>query len=105
MCDEWVNDFKTFYDWSIENGYKENLTIDRKDNKKGYNPNNCKWSTPKEQANNRRNNLLFTYRGETKTLTQWCEKLNVSYGMIVKRIHKGWDFDKAIETPPLRKKG
>lgn len=54
MCQEWTNDFESFYLWAISNGYADNLSIDRKDNDIGYFPDNCKWSTPKEQANNRR---------------------------------------------------
>lgn len=54
MCKEWTDDFMSFYSWSISNGYAENLSIDRKDNNRGYFPDNCKWSTAKEQANNRR---------------------------------------------------
>ena len=54
VCDEWKNDFQAFYDWAIHNGYRDDLTIDRKNNDQGYCPDNCRWATWKEQANNKR---------------------------------------------------
>ena len=54
VCDEWLHDYSAFRTWALENGYNEDLSIDRVDNNDGYHPNNCRWATVKEQNSNRR---------------------------------------------------
>ena len=78
MCDEWANNFKSFKEWSLANGYNDNLSIDRIDNSNGYSPDNCRWTTAKVQANNRSNNTYITINGETMSLSSWCDRLGVN---------------------------
>ena len=99
VCEEWRNSFVAFREWALANGYDNMLTLDRIDNDGNYEPSDCKWSTNKEQSNNRRTNRRLTYRGETKTMTQWAETIGVSPATFKRRIYKGWSVSKAIETP------
>ena len=113
VCNEWLNTervylaphvtatkgFIAFRDWALANGYKGNLTLDRIDNNKGYSPENCRWVTAKVQNNNRRSNLLITYNGQTKTLHQWCDELNLSYSKIFQRLYRlHWSVPEAFES-------
>lgn len=54
VCDEWLNDRTAFFDWAFANGYSDDLQIDREENDLGYSPDNCRWVTPKENQDNRR---------------------------------------------------
>jgi len=100
VCDEWKNDFKKFYDWAIINGWQRNLTIDRIDNNGNYEPLNCRWTTQKKQLNNTRQNRFIRYNNETKTLSEWCELLQLNYFTISSRVRNSkWSAEKAFETP------
>lgn len=98
VCDEWQDDFQAFYDWSINNGYKDNLTIDRINNNGNYEPNNCRWVGMKQQQRNKRNNRNFTINGETRCLSEWCDILGLRYGTVLQRINVyNWSIEKALE--------
>lgn len=96
VCDEWQADFMNFYNWAMDNGYRDDLTIDRIDNDKGYSPVNCRWATIKEQANNTRSNVLLTYEGKTQTMMQWSEELGIPYGTIKTRHRKNWTDEECL---------
>lgn len=99
VCDEWKKDFHSFYEWSMKSGYKEPLEIDRIDNDGDYTPSNCRWSTRKEQCNNRRNNRVITYNGKTQTVQQWADKTGVNRSTLNSRINKlHWDVEKALTS-------
>lgn len=99
VCDEWKNSFLNFKEWAECNGYADNLTIERKDVNGNYEPSNCCWVTMKIQQNNRTNNRLITYNGETKTITQWAEYCGLSYRNLYYRLKAGYSIEKAIEKP------
>lgn len=80
VCDEWKNSFSNFYEWAKNNGYNDNLTLDRIDSNGNYEPSNCRWATLKEQANNKRNNHKITINGITKNLCEWLEIYNICSG-------------------------
>lgn len=87
VCDEW-QEFSRFYDWSVNNGYQKNLTIDRINNDEGYRPDNCRWATNETQANNRESNIKITIGNATRTLTQWCEIFQVDYRTTLSRYNR-----------------
>lgn len=102
ICDEWrgKHNFLNFYNWAINNGYKENLSIDRINVNGNYEPSNCRWVSMKVQGNNRRNNVNYYYKGEYKTLSEICEINNLHYQAVWKRIHKyKWSLEKALNEP------
>lgn len=100
VCDEWRNDFKAFYDWSMNNGYSPGLTIDRIDYTKDYNPNNCRYTTFKEQANNTSRNRYVEYNGVVKTMSQWSDETGISYGALKYRLNNPkWTIEMALTTP------
>lgn len=97
VCEEWKNNFQAFYNWAMESGYQDNLTIDRINNDGNYEPSNCRWTTAKIQANNRRSNRIVEYNGENITLSELSEKTGVPYGRIAHRLYRGWSVEEAVE--------
>ena len=99
VCEEWKNDFKKFYDWAMNNGYSDELTIDRIDNNGNYEPSNCRWVSIKTQCVNRRSNHIVTIGNETKTLSQWCDFYEINYQTVQDRLRRGWNCEKALKEP------
>jgi len=112
ICEEWLYDFISFYEWSMANGYSDELSIDRIDNDGDYCPENCRWATPTEQNRNRRDssNVVITAFGETKSVYDWFDddRCIVKISTLCYRIGAGWNPEKAIteasERDVIRKK-
>ena len=103
VCDRWVNDFSAFYE-DMGKRPTSKHSIDRIEVNGNYEPENCKWSTKTEQANNTRRNKLISAFGEIKTIAQWSkdERCVVRYHGLLYRINKlCWEAEKAITTKKM----
>lgn len=100
VCDDWNNDYISFRDWALNNGYEQGLSIDRINNDLGYNPDNCRWATTKQQQNNRRCNVIYSMNGEAHTLSEWCDIYHLNRSTIDRRINRsGMTLEQALTTP------
>lgn len=96
VCDEWKVDFQSFYDWSMSHGYRDDLTIDRIDNDKGYSPDNCRFVSVSEQNQNKRNVILLTHDGLTLSTAEWARRLGAGKNTISTRYHRGWSTEECL---------
>lgn len=101
VCDSWRNSFEAFSEWAFSNGYSDELTLDRIDVNGNYCPENCRWTTTKIQGNNRRNNRILEFNGESHTMSEWADKLGFSYNLVDSRIFRGWSVERTLTTPCL----
>lgn len=99
ICDEWKNDFISFYNWAIRNGYSDELSIDRIEVNGNYEPSNCRWATIQEQSVNKRSTHFVEINGEVKSLTEWCTIYKIKYPTVQDRIKRGWSEFDALTKP------
>lgn len=92
ICDEWLNDFNNFYNWAMNNGYKEGLSIDRVDVDGDYKPSNCRWADISTQNNNKRKTLWVNYKGKEISLKEYSFLVNIPYSTLKYRYHNGKDL-------------
>ena len=106
VCNEWKV-FENFRDWAFNNGYADNLTLDRIDVDSNYCPENCKWSNKIQQTINKRcvENIQIEAFGETKHIIEWVHdpRCSISKAALQYRINAGWNSEEAITTQAERK--
>lgn len=102
MCPEWAESFDSFL--ADMGQCPKGLSIERTNNNDDYRKDNCKWASSKDQANNRRSNILLTYNDETCTIQEWAEKTGLPYFTLRSRIQiLGWSHERALTQPSKRK--
>jgi hypothetical protein len=95
ICDRWL-DFRNFY---ADMGDPPTVqhSIERQNGSLGYSPDNCKWATPQEQANNRKSSRVVEYNGQSLTIAQWADSLGISQKTISTRLNRNWTVGQALE--------
>lgn len=94
VCKEWIHNFNNFKNWSIENGYKKGLSIDRINSTKGYYPDNCRWIPISEQPKNRKTNVYVNYNGEIITVKEFSNKTKYTYNAIMHHFYRHGNLDR-----------
>ncbi len=106
VCDEWSGEhgYENFRNWAFQNGFdptakRKDMSIDRIDNDGNYEPSNCRWTSYKQQSNNRRSNHLITIDGITHTISEWADIVEIDQRTISSRIFNGWSEQDAVLRP------
>lgn len=97
VCKRWVNSFENFLKDMGERPL--GMTLDRKNNLKGYYKRNCKWSTPKEQSNNTSTNKKYRFKGKILNMTQWADEFKMPKSTLFNRLKRGMSLHEALTTP------
>ena len=97
VCQEWNKSFKNFQEWALNNGYKDNLTIDRINNNGNYEPKNCRWVTIFEQNNNVSSNHKILYKGKLyNSMSYFCREMKVDYNKFRQKIRQGYTVQEVL---------
>ncbi len=105
MCDEWIDNFKAFYDWCIKNGWEQGLQVDKDINGNGllYSPDTCCIVTSKKNCNKRKSSRYLIFNGIKKTVSEWADEIGISDAAIRTRLKRQWAVEKILTTP-MRKR-
>ena len=97
VCERWL----VFVNFISDMGPRPlGASLDRIDNDRGYEPGNCRWATPKQQARNRRSSRMITALGKTMSIAAWAEETGLTYATIQQRIYRlKWSDERAVTTP------
>jgi hypothetical protein len=99
VCEEWKNDFISFFRWAMANGWERGLQLDKDTNGGGfiYSPSVCRFVTPKVNSNKRTTSKIIEYNGESKTVSEWADYFGISLKNLYQRMSRGWSFEKCVK--------
>lgn len=96
VCERWL----TFENFLADMGIKPpGHTLERINNNRNYEPGNCRWATPREQANNRRNTVRLKFQNKTMTVSEWAQEVGLNRDLIALRLYYGWTVSRALTQP------
>lgn len=98
VCERWRSQFVPFFE-DIGPKPSPRHSLDRIDNDGHYEPGNVRWATPSQQASNTKNNIRYTYRGESLTLTEWSQKTGIKAPTLLLRLQRWKDIERSLTTP------
>ena len=99
ICEEWLDNFQTFYEWAISNRYTNELTIERIDPNGNYEPLNCRWATKNEQNINQRRTIHAEINGVTHVLSEWSKIVKIPARTLYSRYDQGLRGTELIAPP------
>ena len=98
VCERW----RSFEHFLADMGDRPaGTTLDRVNNLGNYEPGNCRWATPRQQSQNRRNVILVEHQGERLAVAEACRRAGIRRGLVMRRIEIGWEPQRAFDTPRL----
>lgn len=97
VCSEWRETPAEFINWFVSGGGSAGMQVDRIDNRDGYSPDNCRIVSPKDNARNRRGNVIIEVGGSKMTLADAADRFNIPYDRLYQRMYRlGWDAERAV---------
>lgn len=99
VCEEWKTNLESFLNWSLQNGFEENLSLDRIQNDGNYEPNNCRWIPQLKQAQNRSTTVFIEHNGIKESMAATGRRYGITPQAIKFRLAKGWSVKDALESP------
>lgn len=98
VCDRWLNSYENFL-LDMGRAPSPKHSIERKNNNGNYDPDNCKWATDEEQRSNTSTLRKITFNGQTKSISQWADVLNIKYKTLDNRLRVGWSIERSLSQP------